>query len=87
MLPRCTACIAVATCVNSFPHCAELVKTYLLKTYLNTRPELAHKLAMVANEKCKAAIDAYNDCCRGRSVSMAWACRETYDASEACIKR
>jgi hypothetical protein len=49
--------------------------------------ELAHKLALVAQDRCKGALDAYNDCCRGRSVSMVWACREAYRASEACIAK
>ncbi|KAI8474778.1 MAG: hypothetical protein J3K34DRAFT_406557 [Monoraphidium minutum] len=49
--------------------------------------KLAHKLALVAQVKCKDAIDAYNDCCRGRSVSMAWACKATYKASDECIQK
>jgi hypothetical protein len=50
-------------------------------------PELTHKLAMVAQDKCKDAIAAYNECCKGRSVSMVWACRGMYKASDACIQK
>ncbi|GBF90809.1 hypothetical protein Rsub_03110 [Raphidocelis subcapitata] len=49
--------------------------------------KLAHKLALVAQVKCKGALDAYNDCCRGRMVSMVWACKRLYQESDACIQR
>lgn len=42
---------------------------------------------MVANQRCRAELDAYNNCCAGRTVSMVWACRAAYHASNACIQR
>lgn len=49
--------------------------------------ELAHKLALVAQVKCKEVIDAYNECCTGRSFSMVWACKAAYKVSNDCIQK
>jgi hypothetical protein len=57
------------------------------KTEKTTTKELAHRLAMVANERCRAELDAYNACSAGRSMSVVWACREAYRVSNACIRR
>lgn len=42
---------------------------------------------MVANDRCRAELDAYNGCCKGRTVSTLWACRAAYRASNECIQR
>lgn len=54
---------------------------------LHTPAELTFRLGMVANERCRRLIDAYDACAEGRTISTVWACRAAYDASQACIKQ
>jgi hypothetical protein len=49
--------------------------------------ELTFKLGMVANQRCRHLIDAYDACASGRTISAAWACRGAYQASQACIQK
>eukprot|EP00882_Tetradesmus_deserticola_P006757 GHRQ01007112.1.p2 GENE.GHRQ01007112.1~~GHRQ01007112.1.p2 ORF type:complete len:108 (+),score=51.57 GHRQ01007112.1:129-452(+) len=47
--------------------------------------KLTYKLGLAAEVKCAALIAAYNGCAQGRTISAAWACRDAYAASQACI--
>ena len=54
---------------------------------VSTPAELTFRLGMVANERCRRLIDAYDACADGRTISTVWACRAAYNASQACIKQ
>jgi hypothetical protein len=49
--------------------------------------EIIYKLGLLGNDRCRAAIDAYNECIQGRTVSVVWACRGIYKASQACMDK
>jgi len=49
--------------------------------------ELAYRLGVVAEKRCAPLIDAYNACAKGRTVSMLWACRAAYAASQDCVRQ
>lgn len=49
--------------------------------------ELAYRLGVVAEKRCAPLIDAYNACAKGRTVSMLWACRAAYEASQDCVRQ
>ncbi len=40
----------------------------------------------MAEKRCAPLIDAYNACAKGRTVSMLWACRAAYEASQDCVR-
>jgi COX assembly mitochondrial protein 1 len=46
---------------------------------------LFFRLKRRAFDKCDAAAKAYVDCCRGRSVSQAWACRGEARGLSSCL--
>jgi len=48
---------------------------------------LLYRLKQRAFRECGAAAAAYADCCRGRVVSLAWACRSEAGAYNACVGR
>eukprot|EP00879_Flechtneria_rotunda_P011631 GHRR01012149.1.p2 GENE.GHRR01012149.1~~GHRR01012149.1.p2 ORF type:complete len:120 (+),score=41.28 GHRR01012149.1:471-830(+) len=48
--------------------------------------KLSFKLGLAAGVKCADLIAAYNACVGGRTVSVAWACRNAYRASQECIR-
>lgn len=50
------------------------------------KKELAYRLGVVAEKRCAPLIEAYNACARGRTVSMLWACRAAYAASQDCVR-
>lgn len=47
--------------------------------------KMTYKITLIAQEHCKQLIDDYNACCKGRSVSMLWACRTKYQKSQDCV--
>jgi hypothetical protein len=51
-----------------------------------TPKELAYRLGVVAEKRCASLIEAYNACAKGRTVSMLWACRAAYAASQDCVR-
>ncbi|KAK2079573.1 hypothetical protein QBZ16_001968 [Prototheca wickerhamii] len=42
---------------------------------------LFYRLKQKAFEECRAQGTAYADCCRGRTLSMAWKCRDEMAAT------
>ena len=46
---------------------------------------LIFQLKQRAYAACTAVASAYADCCRGRTLSMAWACRDELKALSACL--
>ena len=50
------------------------------------KTELAYRLGVVAEKRCAPLIDAYNACAKDRTVSMLWACRAAYAASQDCVR-
>lgn len=41
---------------------------------------------MVAEKRCAPLIETYNACAKGRTLSMLWACRAAYAASQDCVR-
>ena len=48
-------------------------------------PALLFQLKQRAYTVCSSAAAAYADCCRGRTLSMAWACRAELRGLSACL--
>eukprot|EP00891_Asterochloris_glomerata_P009223 jgi/Astpho2/9223/e_gw1.00138.47.1_t len=46
---------------------------------------LIFRLKHAAMKQCRSTAGAYADCCRGRSFSMAWACRGQLRDFSACL--
>lgn len=49
--------------------------------------EITYKLTLIATEKCKSLIDDFNQCAKGRSFTMVWACKAKYNESQDCIHK
>jgi hypothetical protein len=49
--------------------------------------EIIFKLGLLGNDKCSDINQAYTECIKGRTVSVLWACRDLYKASEACMNK
>ncbi|KAF5841325.1 hypothetical protein DUNSADRAFT_13401 [Dunaliella salina] len=47
--------------------------------------KIAFRLMALAEKHCQDLIEAYNRCASGRSVSMIWACKPDYNASQDCL--
>ena len=54
---------------------------------LRLAAEIIFKISILGNEKCKQALDAYSECIKGRTVSVLWACKDLYQASQACMDK
>lgn len=39
-----------------------------------------------AQTACDDQVRAFNECCKGRIVSMVWACRDIHANLDACIR-
>lgn len=48
---------------------------------------LFYRLKQKAFEECRAQGTAYADCCRGRTLSMAWKCRDEMAAYSDCVSQ
>mmetsp|Transcript_33430 Transcript_33430/g.46694 ORF Transcript_33430/g.46694 Transcript_33430/m.46694 type:complete len:128 (-) Transcript_33430:79-462(-) len=46
-------------------------------------PKLMKKAAI---KKCDDVVQAFTACCKGRTVSILWACREVNDALDKCLR-
>ena len=46
---------------------------------------LFYRLKQAAFQRCRAHSAAYADCCRGRTLSVAWACRAQAAALSECM--
>ena len=47
--------------------------------------KITYKITLKAQEYCATAIEDFNVCAKGRSLSMIWACRAKYRASQDCV--
>ena len=56
-----------------------------------TRPhhlaEIIYKLSFAGQQRCKDLVDDFNNCCKGRSVTMVFMCKGKYNASQDCIHK
>ncbi|KAL6760112.1 hypothetical protein V8C86DRAFT_2561150 [Haematococcus lacustris] len=43
------------------------------------------KIGTLAERYCHDEIKGYNECARGRSLSVLWSCRQAYAKSQDCI--
>jgi hypothetical protein len=47
--------------------------------------KITYKITLIAEAACTDLIADFNNCAKGRSMSMVWACRKQYSASQDCI--
>ncbi|GAX78269.1 hypothetical protein CEUSTIGMA_g5711.t1 [Chlamydomonas eustigma] len=49
--------------------------------------KITYKITLIAEQKCQDLIAAYNNCAKGRGVSMIWACKGKYNESQDCVHK
>ncbi|KAG2501199.1 hypothetical protein HYH03_001013 [Edaphochlamys debaryana] len=52
----------------------------------HARSKITLRLAKIAEQKCQEHIEAFNLCCKGRSITQIF-CKPKYDASQECVHR
>lgn len=43
------------------------------------------RMKQAAMQKCKQQAKAYAECCKSRSISIAWACRQQFGELNSCV--
>ena len=56
-----------------------------LKVSRHASNKITYKITMIAEQECKQSIEDFNQCAKGRSFSMVWACKAKYKASQDCV--
>ena len=79
------SCAAVFLAGAFCPIALSLLFNLLPPPSLLASPALLFQLKQRAYSVCSAAAGAYADCCRGRTFSMAWACRTELRALSTCL--
>ncbi|XP_031558702.1 COX assembly mitochondrial protein homolog [Actinia tenebrosa] len=41
----------------------------------------------ISREKCKPYLDEFTNCCKGRTLSMVWACRKENRVMQDCLQK
>lgn len=72
----------VLACIGSM---ASATEEEQYKASRQATNKMTYKITLIAQEHCKQLIDDYNACCKGRSISMLWACRDKYQKSQDCV--
>lgn len=52
----------------------------------NTMMNINGRMKASAQTACDDQVRAFNECCKGRIVSMVWACRDIHANLDACIR-